>query len=316
MITTTGTTSTTGTSPIYTRAEMMMPMAYSLGMIASTLDVFSGKEVIKYFEKLEQRSSLDGWSEDQTVKLLKFKLVGEAYNFFKADPNLDTLSYSDLKARFIGKFRPIKLPGENQLMLSRCYQRYEDVSTYCTRLRALGAKLLNEDLERAEATEIAGLKKNNKEIIMNQFKIGLRKDLLREVGILLLRESDLDLDKAETLVRLQETTLMMIQGKRNSSNVSQIDQEKICFNCGKMGHLSTVCRSGRERMPSKSFSCYKCGKIGHLSRECGSEETVRKVTCYHCNKVGHYANVCPEKRNPPGNWSPRRRYDSYEKGRY
>ncbi|KAG5870106.1 hypothetical protein JTB14_021423 [Gonioctena quinquepunctata] len=86
---TTNTTTLTSTStiggnvPISTTAptSLRMPALYSLGMEASTLDNFSGKDAERYFEKLELRSKLDGWAEDETVKLLKFKLIGGAYNY-------------------------------------------------------------------------------------------------------------------------------------------------------------------------------------------------------------------------------------------
>lgn len=45
--------------------------------------------------------------------------------------------------------------------------------------------------------------------MMNRSKIGLRKDLLKEFGILLLKETDLNLDKAQPIVNRQEITLVM-----------------------------------------------------------------------------------------------------------
>lgn len=43
-----------------------------LGMVANTVDAFSGKENPKlYFDKLEQRAVLDNWTEDTTLKLFK-----------------------------------------------------------------------------------------------------------------------------------------------------------------------------------------------------------------------------------------------------
>lgn len=321
---------------------------YPLGMIAATLESFSGKDAVRYFEKMEQRSSLDGWSEEQTLKLIKFKLTGEAYNFFKADPTLDTLTFNDLKARFIRKFLPIKLPGEAQLNFSRCYQRQdESVSSYCTRLKSLGAQLLKEDLEGADVDEVAGLKRKNKDILISQFKIGLRKDLLKEVGILLLREPDLDLEKAEQIVKLQETTQMMVHGKEKSSRVFQINQEKKCFqcgktghiarecrsgngqeeeansyskscsNCGKRGHLANECRSGHRREQSQVSGCYNCGKMGHFARECRSAGKASQFVCYSCNKTGHFAKECPEKnkqRNSPGKWEENKRQELHREG--
>ncbi|KAG5867348.1 hypothetical protein JTB14_038394 [Gonioctena quinquepunctata] len=104
--TTTLTTSTStigGNVPISTTAptSLRVPAMYLLGMVATTLDDFSGKDAERYFEKLELRSKLDGWTEDETVKLLKFKLIGEAYSYLKSDTGLDSLSYYDLKNKFL-----------------------------------------------------------------------------------------------------------------------------------------------------------------------------------------------------------------------
>ncbi|KAG5885864.1 hypothetical protein JTB14_013875 [Gonioctena quinquepunctata] len=211
--TTNTTTLTTSTStigsnvPISTTAptSLRVPAIYSLGIVATTLDNFSGKDAERYLKKLELRSKVDGWTEDETVKLLKFKLIGEAYSYLKSDTGLDSLSYYDLKNIFLKKFTPSKLPGESQWNLSRCFQRLdEEVSSFCTRLRIIGAKLLREHLSGATPEEEAGMRKKNKELLLNQFKIGLRKDLMEATGVLLLREENLDLETAENLVELQD----------------------------------------------------------------------------------------------------------------
>ncbi|KAG5880378.1 hypothetical protein JTB14_027285 [Gonioctena quinquepunctata] len=106
--------------------------------------------------------------------------------------------------------RTLNKVEQNYSTIERDFRHDEDVSSYCIRLRNLGSKLLKEDLESAQ-DEVAGLRKKNKDILLNQFKIGLRKDLLRETGILLLKEEQLDLDKAEKLVKLQETTMILTE---------------------------------------------------------------------------------------------------------
>ncbi|KAG5881427.1 hypothetical protein JTB14_030549 [Gonioctena quinquepunctata] len=83
----------------------------------------------------------------------------------------------------------------------------EEVSSFCMRLRIIGAKLLCEDLSGATPEEGEEIRKKNRELLLNQFKIGLRKDLMKETGVLLLREENLDLEKAENLMKLLETTL-------------------------------------------------------------------------------------------------------------
>lgn len=89
----------------------------------------------------------------------------------------------------------------------------KDMATYCTRLQVMCAKYLKEYLKRAGADDVPGQKKKNTELMIYQFKIELRNDLWKGVGILLLKEQDLTMDKADHLVKLQESSLKMGQEK-------------------------------------------------------------------------------------------------------
>ncbi|KAG5884205.1 hypothetical protein JTB14_030807 [Gonioctena quinquepunctata] len=57
--------------------------------------------------------------------------------------------------------------------------------------------MLREDLSGATSQKEAGMRKKIKEPLLNQFEIGLHEDLMRETGVLLLREEILDLEKAD-----------------------------------------------------------------------------------------------------------------------
>ncbi|KAG5897696.1 hypothetical protein JTB14_011506 [Gonioctena quinquepunctata] len=113
-------------------------------------------------------------------------------------------------------------------------------TTAPTSLRvARHVKVATEDLSVATPEEEAGIRKKNKELLLNQFKIGLRKDLMKETGVLLLREEHLDLEKAENLVKLQETTLLMMQGRMSNMKISTVETESF-YTVGKPGHLQRM----------------------------------------------------------------------------
>ncbi|KAJ8970788.1 hypothetical protein NQ317_008299 [Molorchus minor] len=245
-------------------AVQRIPTMYSLGMIASTLDNCTGKDIHRYLEKLELRAKLDGWSEDETLNLLKFKCVGAAYDFLKSDSNLDSLNYRELKSKLVRNFAVTKLPGESQYELSKCYQRHDEtVTSYCTRLKVLGTKVLEEDLRNSTLDEMPGIRKKGQQLMLNQFKLGLRKDILKEIGVLLLREEDLTLEKAEEIAKFQETTLKMLQGSRHQQ-VLQVS----CYGCGQIGHRKSDCWKNGRGPEQHASRCYSCNQSGHWVKDC------------------------------------------------
>ncbi|KAF2891944.1 hypothetical protein ILUMI_14229 [Ignelater luminosus] len=180
--------STTNSSPTTTSTQNSdaMVTAYSgqltLGIIANTIDV------IEYFEKIEER---------------------EAYKFYKTDTELnsDLVTYDVSKNKFIHKFSLVKIPGEALLQLSKCFQHHDEpVSKLTTRLKILGSEILKEDLQHASDTEKSGLQRKCNDLVTNQFKIGLRKELMRNLGPLLMRTENLTIDQAEEFARQEELT--------------------------------------------------------------------------------------------------------------
>ncbi|KAJ8976010.1 hypothetical protein NQ317_003825 [Molorchus minor] len=254
-----------GAPPLFVPGVVQrIPAMYSLGMIASTLDNCTGKDIHRYLEKLELRAKLDGWSEDETLNLLKFKCVGAAYDFLKSDSNLDRLNYRELKSKLVRNFAITKLPGESQYELSKCYQRHDEtVTSYCTRLKVLGTKVLEEDLRNSTLDEMPGIRKKGQQLMLNQFKLGLRKDILKEIGVLLLREEDLTLEKAEEIAKFQETTLKMLQGSRHQQ-VLQVS----CYGCGQIGHRKSDCWKNGRGPEQHASRCYSCNQSGHWVKDC------------------------------------------------
>ncbi|KAG5866785.1 hypothetical protein JTB14_028214 [Gonioctena quinquepunctata] len=91
---------------------------------------------------------------------------------------------------------------------------------------------------------------------------------MKETGVLLLREENLDLEKAENLVKLQETTLLMMQGRMSNMKISTVETERVCYTCGKPGHLARECRRTKSTQPMGSNLCFSCNHEGHWARDC------------------------------------------------
>lgn len=249
---------------------------YTLGMMASTFENCDGNAIRTYFDKLELRARLDNIAEADTLNLVKFKLVGEAYEYYKSELSLDSLNYQEFKQKLIKRFSKLTLPGENQRNLSKCYQRHdESVSSFCTRLKSLGMKVLREDLRSATSGEIEGLRKKNNQLVLSQFKTGLKKELLKDIGVLLLKDEEMDLDKAEELAKWQETTIVLVQGRNFPGTVRNVSNNN-CYKCDRPGHVAQDCYSNRQQKNPRDSKCYSCGDPTHWSYNCPNRNAKSK----------------------------------------
>lgn len=240
-------------------------IAYPLSHLASSFEAFSGNNVARYFERVELRAKIDNLGEAETLKLIKYNLKGEAYDWYKSLPTLDQLSYREFKTKALQRFQVATTPGQALVNLGRCYQRSdEDVASFCTRLRTLGLKVLQEDLQNAQRNEEPGLRKKNDDLVMNQFKIGLRKEIMKDIGVMLVREEGLDLEKAEQLVKIHEMTNLMTNERRTSKRVDSLS--KNCTECGRSGHSVQDCYA--YWCIEQTNNCFLCGSPDHWMRQC------------------------------------------------
>lgn len=250
-------------------------IAYPLSHLASSFEAFAGHHVGRYFERVELRAKIDNLGEAETLKLIKYNLKGEAYDWFKSLPTLDQLNYREFKSKALQRFQVATTPGQALINLGRCYQRFdEDVASFCTRLRTLGLRVLQEDLQNAQRNEEPGLRKKNDDLVMNQFKIGLRKEIMKDIGVMLVREEDLDLEKAEQLVKIHEMTNLMTNERRATKRVDRLFKK-----------------------------CTECGRSGHSVQDCYAYwRTEQTGNCFLCSSPDHWARQCPRRR--PGTTAP------------
>lgn len=315
------------------KVEMPKP---SLASILNSIENFTGKENVKhFFERVEQRASLDNIGDEDLIKIVRCRLTGDAFSYYKSESNLSTneITYKQFKQKFITKFSKLKIPGQAQLILSRCIQgRNETISQFLTRLKLIGQEVLEEDLIDASQAEREGIIKKHNNILLTQFRMGIKREISKIIGVLLMRESDLTLDKAAEIASQEELNQMMTENTINYCSHSYYSEYACNFSqegVSKSQPHSTAPRVSfnkpnfkpqqfnKKNRPSisyhSSFSkpfesnstkpdfkynqksnnvCYKCYQPGHFSGNCRNE-----VVCRFCKKTGHVEVKCWKKNN-------------------
>lgn len=255
-------------------------------VILTGLPVFSGKSgenVREFFTKIAQRARIDGWSEKQTVGVIKYQLSGEAFELAETEDLFrdEDTTYEELEKFLLNKYQKKIVPGSGLLRISRCYQNArESILDYASRLKIVGRDLYRENLELIDVenkAELDATKRRHDLDLTSQFQKGINPEIAKIVIFELHRNARASFDEVVTLAQQAETSydMLNLNKRTNEWRVNEMHPREESAN--------------REFNDRQNIQCYKCRKYGHTANKCRSKGDMR---CYNCNKIGHKQYEC------------------------
>lgn len=235
----------------------------------------------KKFELFELASGSDSQEDKRRVALLLHSM-GEAgieiYNSFNLS-QADEYKFEVVKNKFREHFDskcPITLIRYN---FFTCKQKDgQSILEFSTELQNLSLNCKFDNLR--------------KELVRDIFIAGLQKQNLK---LMLLKESNIDIDKAVSMCIAAETSFNHVTNQNNNSSsdntVMKIHKSKSNFKKPQHNQFQPGHQGNKYQQGSKQ--CFKCG--AQFTKNHLSNCPARSVTCFKCNQRGHYANRCRSK---------------------
>ncbi|XP_031327272.1 uncharacterized protein LOC116158601 isoform X1 [Photinus pyralis] len=197
----------------------------------------------------------------------------------------NTFNLSNEDRKDIGKvlqcFEDHCIPRKNHV-----FNRYK----FFNRNQAEGESFDNFLTDLKKIAKICEFEKQEESLVRDKIILGIRDRGLQEA---LLREADINLEKASNLCRAAEVSKqqvkLMREGKGNELNINKL----------KIGHSKKGTNSGSsENGHNDNYQCKKCGKT-HAIRACPAYG----LKCNQCGRFNHFKVGCKQARaTQVGRW--------------
>lgn len=204
-------------------------------------DGTSNLRIEKWIKEFEDVAELMNWNDFQKLIFGKKSLEGLAKTFIDSENRI--LTWSALKESLINEFKTHLSSAQLHKILSeRKMQDSESIKEYFIEMKNLASC---GDIDENALIFY---------IIQGINDVNVNKSLLYGAA---------NLKEFRDKLKIYEEFRSMINSNEKKKTTEKTDDNLVCFNCGKKGHIASKCENR-----SKGPKCFRCNEYGHISKSC------------------------------------------------
>jgi len=270
--------------------------------LVSSINSYDGTRadlVVPFFDSVEGIRELSGWTESQTLQVIKLKLTGSALQFAKSDEACkNARSCHEIREALVMRFGD-NLPDHyyfEQLANIR-QNRGETIEQFADRVKKVSDKTMrissNEEVNKVLRDELDRR-------ATDAFVRGLFGEVGRQARIKFPKNFR---EAVSTAVAINNVERHPRQMEDPPRRIFGAVARGACHNCGRQGHIARFCRQ-TQPTPIPVVTCNFCKRRGHQEAECRTKMASQRnnnnpvARCGNCGRQGHPTENCWSRRPP------------------
>ena len=240
-----------------------------------------------WFKRFELCAAANEWNAAKQLLYLPTLLRGRSWAIYESLSDADKESYDTLKKAILDRLDPDtdehRLAARNQLSHRRLREGLESIDE------------LTRDLEKLLDQALPGLLSATREA---ELRFHLINSLPNNVAFQLKLQP-----QANYSAKARELQLIYSRNSSTANNLNSVRTEegshldKVEQSLLQMTEQLAAFSSHLTRPMQPPRLCYNCGRPGHLARNCYSR---RIIQCFSCGMTGHVARDCQDQGNGQG----------------
>ena len=245
-----------------------------------------------YLEEFELFITASGVTENKQKTALLLHLGGKDLREIYKTVKAETDTYNDAKQKLSTYFNPKKnITYERFIFKSASQEVGESCSSYITRLKTLAEtcdfegqvniEIRDQFIFTCRSTTLKKKLLQQENLTLEKLlEIGRNKELSQKQATEISNTKSSDTTEEEYVNKFNQPRSHSNKQRQTRQSFDRNPEYKTCFKCG--GEFTT---DHQRSCIAKGKSCYNCGKLNHLSKVCRTKRTDKTVKDRHIRNI-------------------------------